>query len=105
MTEAVFRWLQPIAVKAAGVPNAAPDLVRPVLAVTEAGRQDPWAVRLVFLIADDDGKLVAVDSDKCQVGGVGSWSQLQMLQQRAAQISPVQLTPAQLRPAQANPRR
>lgn len=101
----VFRWLQPFAVHVEGIEGMAPGVSRPVLAVQEEGQVDPWRVRVLFIVPDDNGQLKRVPIDQTTIGGVGSWSQLMMLSERqspaarAAQagLSLPQTAPANLR--------
>ncbi len=98
MSAEVFRWLQPFAVTIEGAPNCDPKQARPVLAVQESGPADPWRVRLVAIVVDDEGRLARVDLDSCQIGGVGSWSQLMLLSERSRKIqAPAVTAPPNLR--------
>lgn len=102
MTEGVFRWLQPFAVKVSGMAGMAPEQARPVLAVTEEGTTDPLTVRVILITTDDAGRLRRVNTENCEIAGVGSWSQLLLLSQKAQGqpsgqiLTPVQVTPEQL---------
>lgn len=87
-----FKWVQAFAVKVENVEGFDPAAIRPVLAVCEsASMGDPWRVGLVLIVPDDAGRLKRVSVDNCELGGVGSWSQLQLLQQR--QMAPGLITP------------
>lgn len=98
MTEAEFRWLQPFAVLVAGRPGMDEKTPRPVLAVQEQGAADPWRVQMVFVVVDDEGKFARVAMENCTIGGVGSWSQLLMLSERAQKIQrPLVAPPPNLR--------
>jgi len=91
MTEQEFRWLQPFAVLVSGVEGLDPKAQRPVLAVQEHGAADPWRVQMVFVVPDDEGRFARVPMENCILGGVGSWSQLQLLSERARQIQAPQV--------------
>lgn len=91
MIDEQFRWLQPFAVLVSGYPGMDEKTQRPVLAVQEHGAADPWRVQMVFVVPDDEGKFARVASENCILGGIGSWSQLQLLSERARQIQAPQV--------------